>query len=194
MAKNGGVLEVPTPQMLHITQHCFDKKTELDLSPTVHQWQKDHHLAWYRAGVDSLWAAHILAAASLKMPHMWRDLPRISKRLVGVPKDWCTLSHPGWGEDCCALTTTLAGPLGTLGLLEITLFVATMVKSRWPEPLLDDHLVKRNAQEWHWGYMHSRPFDQSACRELPCKARVWEVTKEFLDLVVQPCGEQIYCR
>ncbi len=43
--------------------------------------------------------------------------------------------------------------------------------------------------------MYSRPLDQSTCRELPCKARgSGQHEKKSLGLVVQPSGEQIYCR
>ncbi len=76
----------------------------------------------------------MVAAASLETPRLRRDLPRVSKRLGGVPRGWGALSHLGRVEDRHTLATSLAGPLGAAGPGETTLFAATMEEWLWPEP------------------------------------------------------------
>ncbi len=103
-----------------------------------HQWLKKQHLVWYRLGVNGLWVEHKMPAASLKMPHLWRYISRVSWQLDRVPGVQGTPTHPAEGQEPqiedrhVLVALTMEGPWGAAGPWESTLSRATMEEWQWP--------------------------------------------------------------
>ncbi len=92
-----------------------------------HQRQKDRHLAWYRFGIYGVSGAHMVAAASLELPHLQKDLPRFFNQLGRVPGDRSTPTRPARGEDHRIPAATLSGPQCAAAPGDTILFESTTI-------------------------------------------------------------------